>query len=325
MTLKIAVVGAGFAGLAAAIAALDRGMEVELFEATGVGAGASGVASGLLHPYPGEAGRRSLRADEALADARQLIGRAEAALGKKIADHGGILRCVPKEAMAEMLARGDGYGDLTQVGEQQIMIHSGSTIFSSLYLEGLKQLFLQLGGKLTLQKIDSLDDLPQVDGVVLAVGAGIRQLVKIEELKVLPKFLKGQTLLVEGISPSCSMIGKGYIAPTEEPGHYVVGSTYEREFVSEAPDPEFAKRDLLTKLSSWYPSTADLRVVSVRAAMRVCLSGHYMPRLERLEVGENPTWAMLGLGSRGLLYHALLGRELVTRMMQEVCWVRSAC
>ncbi len=320
MTAKIAVVGAGFAGLAAAIAALDRGIEVELFEATGVGAGASGVASGLLHPYPGEAGRRSMRADEALADVRELIGRAEAVLGRKVADHSGILRWVPKEAMLEMLARGDGHGDLMRVGEQQIMIRSGSTIFSSLYLEGLKQLFLQLGGKLTLRKIDSLDGLPQVDGIVLAVGAGIRGLVKVEGLK----FLKGQALLVEG-APSCSMIGKGYIAPTEEPGCYVVGSTYEREFTSEAPDLEFAKRELLTKLSSWYPSTADLRVVGVRAAMRVCLSGHYMPRLERLEAREIPTWAILGLGSRGLLYHALLGKELMAKMIQGACWVRSAC
>ncbi len=59
--MKIAIIGAGFAGLAGAYY-LSEHFQVTLFDLKGIGGGASGISSGLLHPYPGEKGRRSWHA-----------------------------------------------------------------------------------------------------------------------------------------------------------------------------------------------------------------------------------------------------------------------
>lgn len=55
--LRVAVIGGGFAGLAAsyhllaAAAGSGRAMQLTLYDAVGLGAGGSGAAAGLLHPY----------------------------------------------------------------------------------------------------------------------------------------------------------------------------------------------------------------------------------------------------------------------------------
>lgn len=55
--LRVAVVGGGFAGLAASYHLLsaagkgERTMQLTLYDAVGLGAGGSGAAAGLLHPY----------------------------------------------------------------------------------------------------------------------------------------------------------------------------------------------------------------------------------------------------------------------------------
>ncbi|MFI5334514.1 MAG: FAD-dependent oxidoreductase, partial [Chlamydiales bacterium] len=64
--MKVAVIGAGLSGLATCYYLLELGYAVHLFDEKGVGGAASGIACGLLHPYPGEEGKRSWRADEAL-------------------------------------------------------------------------------------------------------------------------------------------------------------------------------------------------------------------------------------------------------------------
>lgn len=51
--MNIAIIGAGFSGLALAYFLLQSSAHVTLFDAVGIGGGASGIATGLLHPYPG--------------------------------------------------------------------------------------------------------------------------------------------------------------------------------------------------------------------------------------------------------------------------------
>lgn len=57
LPLRVAVIGGGFAGLAAAYhlltaaGSIGRAMELTLYDAVGLGAGGSGAAAGLLHPY----------------------------------------------------------------------------------------------------------------------------------------------------------------------------------------------------------------------------------------------------------------------------------
>ena len=95
--MKVAVVGAGFAGLALCYYLLEKGHQVELFDAKEVGAGASGVSSGLMHPYVGERANRSLYATEALEESKKLLAIAQEFVDLPVADYSGILRKSTKE------------------------------------------------------------------------------------------------------------------------------------------------------------------------------------------------------------------------------------
>ena len=89
--MKIAVIGAGLAGLATAYYLLEhQDCQVTLFDAKGVGGGASGASTGLVHPYAGEDMRGSWRAHAALEETKRLLDALDAPYTK------GILRYAKK-------------------------------------------------------------------------------------------------------------------------------------------------------------------------------------------------------------------------------------
>jgi glycine/D-amino acid oxidase-like deaminating enzyme len=283
---KAAVIGAGFAGLAAAYF-LSEKFQVTLLDQKGIGAGASGISSGLLHPYPGEKGRLSWHAEEAMAMAKKLIQEAEDALGSPVANRNGILRLGP------ILNPGP---DVVELGPEKFLITSGMTVFPKLYLQGLWLVCQKRGVKLQIEKVSSLEALQGYEMVVLAAGAGIRSFKEQEKLKI--NFVKGQILtcaLEEPLERSIS--SKIYTALTENPLKCHVGSTYERDVIDEIPDQEKA-------VSLLKPT---LPVLDCRAGIRVTNPAHYFPILEK--VGSRH-YVITALGSRGLLYHALLGSRL---------------
>ncbi|KAL4437088.1 hypothetical protein ABPG75_004227 [Micractinium tetrahymenae] len=83
--LRVAVIGGGFAGLAASYHLLaaagdsGRAMQLTLYDAVGLGAGGSGAAAGLLHPYTPR-GKMLWQGLAAFQDALQLLEAAEAAV-----------------------------------------------------------------------------------------------------------------------------------------------------------------------------------------------------------------------------------------------------
>ena len=117
---KAAVIGAGFAGLAAAYFLSDK-FQVTLYDQKRIGAGASGISSGTIHPYPGEKGRLSWHAEEAMAMAKKRIQEAEDALGRPVANRDGILRLGP------ILNPGP---DVVELGPEKFLITSGMTVVS---------------------------------------------------------------------------------------------------------------------------------------------------------------------------------------------------
>ncbi len=283
---KAAVIGAGFAGLAAAYF-LSEKYQVTLLDQKGIGAGASGISSGLLHPYPGEKGRLSWHAEEAMAMAKKLIQEAEDALGRPVANRNGILRLGP------ILNPGP---DVVELGPEKYLITSGMTVFPKLYLQGLWLVCQKRGVKLQIEKVGSLEALQGYEMVVLAAGAGIRSFKEQEKLKI--NFVKGQILtcaLEEPLERSIS--SKIYTALTEDPLKCHVGSTYERDVIDEIADQEKA-------VSLLKPT---LPVLDCRAGIRVTNPAHYFPILEK--VGSHH-YVITALGSRGLLYHALFGSRL---------------
>lgn len=301
---RIAIIGAGFAGLGAAYFLLKSGeAAVTIFEAAKLGGGASGVCSGLLHPYPGLSARRSYKAEEALAIAKQLIRVAEEHTPKPVACQDGILRTSinldQRQRLSEHSAQ---WGDVEQMEEDLFLIHSGITVLSENYLEGLKNALIAMGAEFIFQKVNALSELSHFDHIIVAAGYGVREFPECAHLKI--KFLKGQTLCLQGKPPvEKSLISKGYIAHIGSQIHFEVGSTYERVFVDDRPDLNRAEELLQHKLAL----CKEAKIVDCKAGVRVAAIEHYVPIIEQIAQNAH---VFTALGSRGLLYHGLYGRTI---------------
>jgi glycine/D-amino acid oxidase-like deaminating enzyme len=288
----VAIIGAGLAGLAAAFH-LSQHFKVSVFDEHGLGKGATGASTGLLHPYPGEQGRRSWKADEGMAATVRLLAIAEEEMGVSVAKRNGIIKtgeCIGAEE------------DVEQLEDGRFLIHSGITVFVPLYVEGLWRACEKNQATLHLQEIKNLDELAEFDYTVVAAGYGIRNFPQSSHLKI--NFVKGQALACHLEEPlERSITGKQYTALTENPKVCYVGATYERYFMSEHPSLE-------TALHLLKPS---LPVLGVKSGMRVTNPAHYFPIMEKW---DERTWCITALGSRGLLYHAYLAERLTMECLQ---------
>ncbi len=306
---KIAIIGAGFAGLSSAYFLLKSGeVAVTIFEADRIGAGASGVCSGLLHPYPGLSARRSFKAEEALSLTKQLIRIAEEHTPKVVARQQGILRkSMNLDQRERLLQHCSQWGDVEQLEQDLFLIHSGITVLSENYLEGLSAALIKMGAEIVIQKIETLGQLEGFDHIVVAAGYGVRSFPECQHLKI--KFLKGQSLRLEGKPPlEKSLISQGYIAHIGSATHFELGSTYEKEFDDDLPQIERAKELLKEKLA--YCQGA--KIIQCKAGVRVASVGHYVPLIEKIAPNAH---VFTGLGSRGLLYHGLYGMALSNKIL----------
>ena len=312
--MKVAIIGAGLSGLSVAWYLLqETDCEVTLYDRKGVGGGASGIATGLLHPYPGEQGRRSLFATEAMEAAFELFRVAE---GKIVLRHG-IIRYVQNEEQAQMFrSHSQRYGDVRQLSENSFYIETGMTIDCPRYLEGLWQAVSKKGTRLILKEVKELN-IHGFDQIVVAAGAGSVQFPELQPLNL--SLLKGQVLkclVPDGVPlPETSSLCKGSLVLTQDPKTCFIGSTYERGVLNEASDLKFAKNELFPKVGFFFPSVNALEIVECRGAFRVTRPGHYLPIAA--QVGRN-VWTLTALGSRGLLYHAYFGKKLVNEMLSSI-------
>ncbi len=306
--MRIAIIGAGLAGLASAYYLLETSScRVTLFDAKGVGGGASGASTGLVHPYPGEDMRKSWRGHEALEETKKLLDALAAPYTK------GILR-LAKE-MPE-------FPDIVRVEEGVFCIESGLTVDMPIYLEKLWQACAQKGAQLVLQKISSMDELAEYDQIIVTAGAG--SLAFCPELKV--GLVKGQALVCEwpaSLKPiERTLLGKGHITYNARAGTCLLGSTYERGVVSDEPCIEKAKELLIPLISQFFSEAKNLNVIGCRAGVRVSRVGHYLPIVKRV----NPkAWVFTALGSRGLLYHAYVAKMLVNALVKQEAIPEELC
>lgn len=316
--MRIAVVGAGFAGLAAAWHLMQQcRCEVTVFDQIGIGGGASGTATGLLHPYPGEQGRRSRLASEGIEATKELIAAAQKYSPHPIILHEGLIRFVQNQEQRQMfLSHSQKFGDVRPYGENSFWIASGMTIDCPGYLEGLWQALAAQGASLIIQEIKSLTDLQGFDLIILAAGAGVTQFPETTHLNL--STLKGQVLKCripeQAELPKASSICKGYVALAQEPRTCFLGSTYQRGDQTLGEQPELAREELFPKIAHFYPDVYQLEVIGCHAAFRVTRPGHYLPIAERV---NDRVWTLTALGSRGLLYHAYFGKELALNILSQ--------
>jgi len=317
--MRIAVIGAGFSGLAAAWHLLQlKACEITLFDQKGIGGGASGIATGLLHPYPGEQGRRSLHASEGLEATKELIAVAQQESSQKIILQEGLLRYVQNEEQREMfLSHCRTFGDVRPHSNNSLWIESGMTIDCPRYLDGLWQALAKKGTRLVVHKVRGLQELQEFDRIVLTAGAGMKHFPETDHLGL--STLKGQVLKCHipdrAQLPEASCICKGYVALTEEPRVCFVGSTYERGDQTPDINPRLVKEELFPKIAFFYPDVDLLQVIGCTAAFRVTRTGHYLPIATRI---KDNIWALTALGSRGLLYHAYFGKQLAANVLNPL-------
>lgn len=297
--MRIAIVGTGFAGLAVGWYLLEKGVAVEFFES---GQGASGVAAGLMHPYPGEQARRSWKAEEAMQASWELFD-----IAGDVVNRGGIVRyALDAEQQKHLLQRCEDFNDIERVEEHAFLIKSGGTVFAQRYLEGLRGACLKKGSVFYQREVK--EELEGYDRVVLATGAGLIP------LRSGLKAVKGQVLkcrMQPGLLKT-SRVGKGYVALGESSDSCYVGSTFERGVCDTVVDKDWTQGQLLPKVALFCKEVEEMEVIECRAAVRVTREGSYLPLMEQL---SEKTWIFGAFGSRGLLYHAFFAKQLCDRLI----------
>ncbi len=307
--MKIAIIGAGFAGLATSLFLTESGCRVTFYDTRGIGQGASGHAAGLLHPYVGEQTRCSLWGHEALKAAKALLLATEP--GAILEE--GIIRIAQSQEQREALAS---YEDVEPLGEDHFLIRSGLVIDTTLYLQRLFDRCIMQGARFEKKEIIDLVEVKEFDQVVIAAGHRLDRLLP-EFQKGFSK-IKGQILRVRLSEKLPSMIAKGYLVRSSQKGIYHWGSTYERNFTSEEPDPAAAlsllKKNIGSFLGQSNPLMEEVDILDCRAGIRLARQTHYVPFVDQIREG---LWCFGALGSRGLLYHAFLGKKLAEAIHRQ--------
>ena len=321
---KIAIAGGGLAGLSTAWHLLQYpSVSVTLFDPRGVGGGASGVSTGLLHPFPGKLSRKSWQADAGMKASIELISMVEESGGRKVVDRSGILRLAltgqQQHDFKKVLDFSCSWWPAEKVLEYMpnaapvpaLWIPHGVTVYSKPYLEGLWQECSKRGAIQIKEPFHSPD---QFDKIVYATGFETVNFPFLQDA-IAPFHLKasrGQALLCRWPEPSpFSLLSDGHLTFTEDPALCQIGSTYENP---DTPLDTARALALKEKIALFYPPARDFEVVETRVGCRIARDRGYRPVVMKI---DPKNWVFSGLGSRGLLYHAWLGKALAEALMND--------
>jgi glycine/D-amino acid oxidase-like deaminating enzyme len=326
--MRIAIIGAGFSGLATAWHLLHSKdlnplPEIVVFDPLGIGEGTSGMAAGLMHPYAGAHSKLNRWGLEGMKESIHLLESASNSLGKPVADYCGLLRIASTEAQKKDFENSSTlYEDITWqdidkcksqvpgvISQPGIFIKSSITVHSKLYLEGLWFACQKKGAVIKKTLITNLDELEKIgfDIIVVAAGAWTKKIIQLVDIPV--KAVKGQILEIEWPHDKATLPfplnSHAYLAMDLNRTKCLVGATYERDFNSEGACREFAVQDIMPKAISIYPALYSFKILDCRAGLRASAPDH-LPWLKRV---NSKTWVITGMGSKGLLYHALYGKQ----------------
>ncbi|MBA3602425.1 MAG: FAD-binding oxidoreductase [Parachlamydiaceae bacterium] len=328
--MKIAIIGAGFSGLATAWTLLQdkHQFEVVLIDGQGIGAGASGVAAGLMHPFAGAHSKLNHWGREGFTASLELLKASEKALERSPYKISGILRptLFPIQ-VEEFKTASEKYPEEIQWLSQEeakalipgiveapgILIKKGITVYPEVYLQGLWLACKELGAVFALQKINSLAELSDFDAIVVAMGAHCSDLKELSKLPL--SYTKGQILELEwpeGLPPlPMPLNSQIYCVMHPDNKRCLAGSTYERNFISSAIDVGIAKKEICPKLSAIYPPLREAKIINCHSGIRVSAPQH-LPLLKQV---NSRCIVLTGMGSKGLLYHALFAQRLTELLL----------
>lgn len=321
--MRIAIIGAGFAGLAVAYHLLQKkNIQVDLYDPNGIGGAASGISAGLLHPYAGLHAKLNWRGQEGLEATEKLLHDASAALGQPVAFKSGLLRlAITPQNERDYIRSASKNSDLLWLDAQEcqkrvpgIAAKSGLWIAHAwridglLYLEGLWNYCAKRGAILKRQAIDHLAELKDYDRVVVAVGASSKHFPELQSLPITA--IKGQILELAWPSglplPPFPLSAQAYIIPLQASQSCIVGATYERVFETREADRAVASSDIMPKVAAVMQALSTAKILNCQSGFRASTPDH-RPIVRQL---NEKCWVFVGLGSKGLLYHALFAQEL---------------
>lgn len=331
--MRIAILGAGFAGLATTWYLLHytRGSStIDLFDPEPIGSGASGLSSGLLHPYGAKKANRSWETTKCLKETHRLITEASRTASRSFILSKGILRpALSEEQIINFRKTAALYDDVAFWEKEEceekvvgltlppggggLFIKDGLTLDVPSYLQGLWQACAVLGTQFRQNVQIRKSDLDKYDRVLVAMGPMSRNFPSLETLPITP--LKGQILHLkwpENVSPPpFSLISQKYLVMSPDKQTCMVGATYEREFNSPHPDVEKAAAEILPNVIAYFPAIENAQILGCKAAFRASTPSH-LPILGKL---SEKVYFFTGLGSKGLLYHAWAGKRMARAIL----------
>lgn len=334
-TLKIAVVGAGFCGMASAYYLskyFNKGVDLEItiLDPGEVGENASGISAGLLHPYTGAHAKLKKNGIEGQASTLELANVAKKALGYSVAEKMGLLRvAISEQQKQDFSACASKYEDVEWCGVQEcqklfpsmvsepgIFIRNAYTIHTKQYLKGLWKACKESGVLWSKNKPAALSELGGYDAIIVAAGANVTSFPELSHLPVQP--IKGQILEIRWpekiAAPMTPISSKAYIVPGTNPDNRLIGATFERNFKCDKPDIETALRYLMPKMTDLFPGLKDAEILACHSGIRASAPNH-MPLCKR---ETKNIWVITGMGSKGLLFHALYSKKLVAEVMNTL-------
>ncbi len=321
---KAAVLGAGFSGLASAWFLLQNPeIEVTLFDPVPIGKGTSGIAAGLMHPYAGSGSTLAYQGWEGWNATCNLLAVAAESLGEPVANFCSLLKPALTQEQQEQFFLATQENSALEWWDSArcaaalpeaapfpaLFEPTAAVVDCARYLQGMWEACRRKGAQLIPVAIKGLDSLTDYEYVIVALGAFSKELAVLNHPRITP--VKGQVLEVEWPRTNSPLpfplISEAYLVMNEATASCLIGGTYERRFTSEEPDPKSAWEWLGPKATAIFPSLKDAKIIGCKAGVRATTPnrrpfiGQIAPRC----------WSITGMGSKGLLYHALYARQLV--------------
>ncbi len=326
--MRIVILGAGFAGLATAWHLINKNptATTTIIDQSGVGAGASGVSAGLLHPYTGVKAKQNWCGLEGMESSIRLLEVASSALGEPVFKQKGLLRQAAhadQEEAFKLSAQnhtdvnwltGDECQNLVPgvSSKPGIFIPNACSVYPEKYMQGLALACKNLGIVFDNRKVNTLNDVDEFDLVIATLGAGTFEIPELSQIRHTK--LKGQILELpwpESLPPlKHSISSQVYLVMSADNKSCFVGSTFERDYDSDSPEMEYASQVILPKLYRLYPQLEGIQPIDCRAGVRVNMPN----RLPLIKQISEKCWVFTGLGSKGLLYHSLMAENLVAQI-----------
>ncbi len=293
------VAGAGFCGLAVCYHLSMQGWRVDLYDPKPIGKGTSGIAAGLLHQFAGEVAKKSPEADQGMQETLQMLKMVEEFLGRSVRTTGGLTRpALTAEQLHDFPKSAEMWPDQVTWDGKALWIREGCAVYTNLYLQGLWGVCKEFGAVFHNTALESTAD---ADLVVWATGADMPGIHRV----------RGQLLEIEWPENEpplpLPISSKMYAVMGIDQKSCIVGSTYERDRNDDIPDLDYASREILPKIYSMLPFLTGMPIISCRAGVRASAAGH-RPLLKQL---TRNSFAIGGMGSKGLLYHALYAKKLM--------------